>query len=466
MRILITRTQVTKSKALKQWARGFLLVALVWGAGFGAPAAENDLTWSRSLVRLSLKYETSGVFHEGRLLHSRVIERTDFKGVVMDARGYIVSYVGSHWPKMASPQSRLFVEFSDGSSESARLVGVDERISVALVQSPGAARREVGLGSISGQKELEIADSADNHWHKLPVCPIDVSSSKLVPDKTIKARPCFPDANAACESGSFLLDQKGRFLGIVTEVEKVGTSKNLKAYRVVPTEVLNDSLRTLINRRENLRAGYLGIFIDPESKMVVVTGVEENTPAADAGLIAGDRIVAANSQPIRDLLEFGRILRWKGPGGRLELTVEREGEEQKLQAVLTSHPVKEPVYGWKLELPRIWGNSAGDEQELKLSPMPLPSYLKFGLVVDTISPQLASYFKVPSGKGLLVTSVQKESLASKSGFQAGDVLVEMNGRKLSSPSDMREVLYTGRDGVIVVRFVRDGVIQSRKLAFP
>ena len=78
-------------------------MALVCGAGFGAPAADKDLTWTRPLVRLSLKYETSGIFHEGRLLHSRVIERTDFKGVVMDARGYILSYVGSHWPKMGSP---------------------------------------------------------------------------------------------------------------------------------------------------------------------------------------------------------------------------------------------------------------------------------------------------------------------------------------------------------------------------
>jgi serine protease Do len=343
---------------------------------------------------------------------------------------------------------------------------VDERIEVAVVESPRAAGREVALGSSLNQKQLDIAFSMGGKWGKFSLCPIGVASNALLPEKTVMARICQSGPQTSNESGSLVLDRNGRFLGIVTGVEKAGVGKTLRACRVVSTDILNETLRKLVDTRGNLRAGYLGIYGDTEGKRVLVTGVEPNTPAADAGLLAGDVVVEVDSQPVQDLMELGRILRWKGPGSRPELTVEREGEIMNVQPVLSAHPEKEPVYGWKLELPRVWGDDSKEEQKVKLSPMPLPSNLSFGLVVDTLSPQLASYFKVPNGRGLLVTTVLKESLANRSGFQAGDVLIEINGTELSSPSVMRDVLHAGRDGVIVIRFVRDGILQSRKLVFP
>jgi serine protease Do len=429
-------------------------------------AAESEASWRDSLVRISLKYETSGVLHEGSFLHSKVIEHTEFQGVIADARGYILSYVGDHWPKLGKPQSRLVVRFSDGKSESGLLVGVDERMNVALVESTRAARKTVSLGNSLNLKRLNIVASVEDRWLKGALCPVEIVPHKLLPEKTLVARNCGTDIQALSEVGGFVFDPKGRFLGIVAGVERSGVSNSLKSYRVVPTDALNDSLRRLVDSRENLRAGYLGVYVDTEVEKVLISGVEPNTPAAEAGLIAGDVVIAVNSEPVRNLNEFGRILKWQGPGSRLELTVEREGGTKRLRPVLSPHPVKELVYGWKLELPRIWGGDSEEEQELKLSPMPLPSHLRFGLVVETLSPQLATYFKVPSGRGLLVTSVLDESLASKSGFQAGDVLVEINGRELVSPGVMREVLHAGRDGVIAVRFVRDGELQSRKLVFP
>jgi len=142
MRIPTTRTQVTRKKYGSILSSGLLLGLLAGTVGFGASTGEQASSWRDPLVRLVLKYETSGVFHEGSLLHSKVIEHTEFQGIVVDARGYILSYVGDHWPKMGKPQSRLVVQFSDGKSESAHLVGVDERINVALVESVRAARRE------------------------------------------------------------------------------------------------------------------------------------------------------------------------------------------------------------------------------------------------------------------------------------------------------------------------------------
>jgi len=427
---------------------------------------DDDPSWRDSLVRISLRYETSGVFHgEKYVSQSRVIEITELQGVVCDARGYVVAYVGNHWLKMRAPQSHLVIEFSDGKSEPGKLVAVDERVNLAVVQSPRAASREITLGHSLKQKRLDIVASLEGEWVESSLCVVDVGAHRLLPEKTVKARICKPNSQQAAEKGSLVLDPKRRLLGIVADVEEVGVSGTVKAYRVIPTDVINESLRRIVVEGENLRGGYLGIYGETVSNRVLVTGVEDDSAAADAGLLAGDAVLEVDAEPIQELAELGRILRWKGPGSSVDLTVQREEELRNVRAVLMAYPETNLVYGWKLELPKVWG-AADAEEELRLSPTPLPSHLTFGLIVDTLSPQLASYFKAPHGRGLLVTTVLKESFASRAGFQAGDVLIEINGMELASPSTMREVLHSNKDGVIVIRYLRDGHIQKRKLVLP
>ena len=471
MRIFTIKPQVTSPGDTREKLRSrlpswllvsFLLCALSLGSSLG----EDDSSWRDSLVRISFKYETSGVFQgEEYVSQSKVIEITQLQGVVCDARGYVVAYVGNHWLKMRTPQSRLVIEYSDGKSEPGKLVAVDERIAMAVMESPRAANREIVRGHALKQKQLEIVTSLNGEWGKSSLCVVGVRSHRLLPEKTIKARICKPARDRETETGSLVLDPKGRFLGIVTDVDEVGVSNTIKAYQVIPTEVINESLRRVVSEGKNLRGGYLGISGETVSDRVLVTEVVDDTPASDAGLLAGDVVLELDAEPIQDLAEFGRILRWKGPGSRVELTLQREDGLKTVEPVLVAYPETKLVYGWQLELPKVWGE-ADVEEELRLSPAPLPSHARFGLVVDTLSPQLASYFKAPHGRCLLVTTVLKESLASRAGFRAGDVLIEINGRELSSPSVMREVLHSGKDGVIIIRYLRDGQIHVRKLVLP
>jgi putative radical SAM enzyme (TIGR03279 family) len=76
---------------------------------------------------------------------------------------------------------------------------------------------------------------------------------------------------------------------------------------------------------------------------VVVADVRPRTPAARAGLRAGDRILAINGAPLRDVIDF----HFHGGEPRLRLAVEREG--RPLQAALDRHG---PDLGLELEPPR------------------------------------------------------------------------------------------------------------------
>jgi S1-C subfamily serine protease len=64
---------------------------------------------------------------------------------------------------------------------------------------------------------------------------------------------------------------------------------------------------------------------------VLLSGVQENSPAAAAGLKAGDRIVAINGKPVKDLREYGEAVRGLAEGAKVEVTFRRDGKEQKVQ---------------------------------------------------------------------------------------------------------------------------------------
>ncbi len=85
-------------------------------------------------------------------------------------------------------------------------------------------------------------------------------------------------------------------------------------------------------------------------------------------------------------------------------------------------------------------------------------------MVDPLTPQLAKYFKCPTEHGLLIRTVLPDSPASNVGFQAGDVLTQVNGRDVASHVDIRESLEAAKDEVLEIQFVRDGRLLSRKLA--
>ena len=76
---------------------------------------------------------------------------------------------------------------------------------------------------------------------------------------------------------------------------------------------------------------------------VVVSAVRARTPAAAAGLTAGDRLLAINGHALRDAIDF----QFHGGDDRLDLTVERDGARRALRVVCGGAPL-----GVELEAPR------------------------------------------------------------------------------------------------------------------
>jgi len=240
-------------------------------------------------------------------------------------------------------------------------------------------------------------------------------------------------------------------------------SKTIRVWRVLPSQVVTASVQRILKERKNIRAGWLGIMPDPDVGELRIDKVIPESPAEKAGLQSGDVIVEIDDKPVQSRRELAQAIRWRGAGSAVSVSVLREGNLHKLSAVLTERQDKGPVVSWRLEVPSLWNQDERPEEQVRIHRIVLPPHLDLGLVVDPLTPQLAKYFKCPTDHGLLVQTVLPNSPASKVGFQAGDVLTQVNGRDVSSHVDIRESLEAVEDEVLVIQFVRDGRLLIRKL---
>jgi serine protease Do len=207
----------------------------------------------------------------------------------------------------------------------------------------------------------------------------------------------------------------------------------------------------------------------------VVDRVVEASPAQKGGLRVDDVIVEFDGERVRSARQLTRLVQ-ETPAGRTVPTVVMRGGERLTVSV-------EPGQGTGIfenfhELEE-WGRNFADAVPV-YPPMPptprarttpppspwsfdglLPGGGRLGITVDDLSAQLAEYFGTKDG--VLVTSVQDNSVAAKAGVRAGDVITAFNGSAVDAPSDLRGRLQALKEGdEFTVAVMRDRKPQTLK----
>jgi len=190
---------------------------------------------------------------------------------------------------------------------------------------------------------------------------------------------------------------------------------------------------------------------------VVVQDVRDDTPAASAGLREMDIVVDFDGERVRSVSQFQRLVRETAPGRTVKMTLLRGGSRQTLDIT------PEPRGARNLVLPDI---AADVRRGMKNLPRDFDFDFRFdsgtvtfgpqrlGVAVIPLSDQLASYFGVK--QGVLVSAVSPDSPADTAGIKAGDVITTINGRTVSSTSDVVEAVRSAEPGSSVeVRVTRD-----------
>lgn len=236
---------------------------------------------------------------------------------------------------------------------------------------------------------------------------------------------------------------------IVAPDEPTGFSLFLDAgnYLGIQSEVIN---------RENMSRYGLNA-----PRGVGISRVSNGSPAEKAGLKTGDVILQFDGEPVTSPRKLSRLINEAGSGQTVRLTISRSGSEQQLSATLGEREDRTrafraltpppPAVPGQPRAPQAWGLGTGPEGFA----FAFGSNRRIGITTTTLTKQLADYFDVSGGHGLLITSVSENGPAAKAGLKAGDVVTEVSGEKVNDTNDFVRALNRKEEGEVTLTIIRD-----------
>lgn len=232
--------------------------------------------------------------------------------------------------------------------------------------------------------------------------------------------------------------------------------------------------------------GYLGIMFHDvsdstynaqhlkEKRGAEIVMVDHDGPAGKAGLREHDVVLSMNGTNIDGEEQLRKMLHDMQPGRMISLYICRDGVERSVSATLSTREEVDKqarLQRWTVPVP-VDESTVADDTPAPPPPttnskggmfshsfmsghlLPLlPVYT--GAVVDTMGPQLAAYFGIKDGKGLLVHSVEGNSAASFAGLHAGDVVTRMNGAHVNTERDWQRALHDAKGKPITLIVMRE-----------
>ena len=189
----------------------------------------------------------------------------------------------------------------------------------------------------------------------------------------------------------------------------------------------------------------------------VVQSVQKDSAAAKAGLQVGDAIMEFDGVHVRSSSELRRLIRETPPGRTVEIKIMRDGKPRTLSAKLEASSNGSQYFnGPEIRVPPI------NIPEINIPPMNFPGFMGrhtlLGISGDDLTAQLAQYFGVKQGKGVLVSEVTQGGAADKAGLKAGDVIVQVDSKPVGSVEELREALqgnFTADTRKVTLNIVRE-----------
>jgi serine protease Do len=192
--------------------------------------------------------------------------------------------------------------------------------------------------------------------------------------------------------------------------------------------------------------------------------VDHDAPAGKSGLKVHDVILQLDGQPFDTADQLRRRLLDMPAGRTVSFLISRDGNQMTVSAQLCDGSVLgQQAWSQHYSVPQPAPAARGAESFLG-KPAPataafldsmIPKGLYVGADVNPVRTQLADYFGVRSGTGLLVESVDSQSPAARAGLKAGDVVTKVDSQPMTSHNDWVKALRRHRGKLVQVTVMRN-----------
>jgi serine protease Do len=338
-------------------------------------------------------------------------------GVIVSPNGYILTnyHVVEH-------ADRIRVTLMDKREFDARVIGTDAKTDLALIKIN--VDKPLAYASFGDSSRLQVGDwviaIGNPFGFNLTVTSGIVSAKGRALggnyDDYIQTDASINPGN----SGGPLFDSDGKLVGINSAIySQTGSSDGIGF--AIPSD-LAKSVMDQLREHGHVVRGWLGVEVQamtPElahsfglqnTNGALVADVEKDSPAAAAGIRRGDVIVKLGNQSLSDERQLPEMVAESKIGSTVPIEVIRNGKTKTFDARIAE------LRGDQLAAANI-------RKQLSSN---------WGLNVQKLTPDIAEQLGLANAKGVVVSQVLPDSPSADAGLQRGDVILELDHKKVSS----------------------------------
>jgi serine protease Do len=372
-------------------------------------------------------------------------------GFFISADGYAVT--NNH---VVDKAEVVEVTTDDGKTHNAKVIGTDPRTDLALIKVDG-----------NGYPFVRFADNQPRigDWVLAVGNPFGLGGTVTAGIVSARGRDIgagpyddFIQIDAPVNkgnSGGPTFDVDGNVIGVNTAIFSPSGGSVGIAF-AIPASTVKSVVAQLKDKGAVVR-GWIGVAIQPVTKDLadslglkkvegaLVAEPQTGSPAVKAGIESGDVIVKVNDQPVVNARDLSRTIGAMPPGTSVKLVLIRKGQEKTVTVTLGELPSQREA------------RLRSDDRDSGRTEVP-----NLGL---SLAP--AGQVSGAGSAGVVVTDIDPSGIAAGHGLKTGDLILEVGGKTVSRPDDVRAALRDARrDGKkTVLMRVRSGEL-TRYVALP
>ena len=320
----------------------------------------------------------------------------------------------------------------DGKTYTAKVVGTDPKTDVALIK-------------VDGREDFSYVKFADNaprigDWVLAVGNPYGLGGTVTAGIVSARGRDIgsgpyddFLQIDAPVNkgnSGGPTFDESGNVVGVTTAIySPSGGSVGIGF--AIPAETVK-SVVAQLKESGSVTRGWIGVQIQTVTKDIadslglkkaegaLVTEPQADGPAAKAGVVSGDLIQSVDDQEVKDSRDLAKKIAAIKPGGTVKLGILRNGSQKTVSLTVAKMPNE--------AVAQRESNKGNNEGAAPLGLTLVPA--------DTVAGK--------GSHGVVVTDVSADGPAAERGIRTGDVILDVSGKAVNTPSEVRQAVADAR----------------------